>query len=73
LCSFFCSLFVCGSVSAQTDTVTVGGKTLYEQVRNFSLNGGKAEVSQLVLKRDRAVMTFNGTFYFQTPTADATR
>jgi hypothetical protein len=42
-------------------------KNLYDQIKEFSLDGGKAEVSSLVLKRDRAIMEFNGTFYFATP------
>lgn len=58
----FAFLF-CNPVLAQET-----GKPLYEQIKNFSLNGGKADVSQFVLKRDRAVMTFNGTFYFTAPT-----
>jgi hypothetical protein len=43
------------------------GRTIYNQIKNFNLNGGKAEVSGLVLKRDRAEMTFTGTIYFSTP------
>ncbi|HQU85910.1 MAG TPA: M1 family aminopeptidase, partial [Pyrinomonadaceae bacterium] len=49
-------------VSAQEN-----GKTLYNQIKTFNLNGGKADVSNLVLKRDRVEMTFNGTFYFPAP------
>lgn len=56
-----CLLF-CDSVRAQeTDPAA------YNQIKNFTLSGGKADVSQLVLKRDRGVMTFNGTFYFAAP------
>lgn len=44
-----------------------GGKSVYEQLKTFNLNGGKAEVSGLVLKRDRVEMTFTGTFYFTSP------
>ncbi len=43
------------------------GRTIYNQLKAFELNGGKAEVAGLVLKRDRVVMTFNGTFYFTAP------
>lgn len=50
------------NVSAQT-----GGKAVYEQIKAFQLNGGKADVSNLTLKRDRVVMKFNGTFYFTAP------
>ncbi len=60
---FIISLLFCNSLFAQEN-----GKTIYTQIESFSLNGGKADVSQLVLKRDRAVLTFNGTFYFTAPT-----
>lgn len=47
-----------------------GGKELYNQIKAFSLTGGgAAEVSNLLLKRDRAVMNFTGTFYFAAPVA----
>lgn len=46
---------------------TMSGKTLYNQIKAFSLNGGKADVSNLSLKRDRVEMIFNGTFYFTAP------
>jgi hypothetical protein len=42
-------------------------KSFYDQIRAFSLGGGSATVSGLVLNRDRAQMTFTGTFYFATP------
>jgi hypothetical protein len=42
-------------------------KSFYDQVKAFSLGGGSATVSGLVLNRDRAQMTFTGTFYFATP------
>jgi Peptidase family M1 domain len=41
---------------------------IYTQLKVFSLSGGgTAEVSNLVLKRDRGTMTFTGTFYFAAP------
>jgi hypothetical protein len=43
------------------------GKTVYDQIKSFALTGGKAEVSNLSLKRDRVQMTFTGTFYFTAP------
>jgi hypothetical protein len=51
---------------AQGD-VSAKGKELYEQVRAASLTGGSAEARGLVLRRDRAEMTFDGTFYFASP------
>ena len=54
------------AASAQQDTAA-GGKEFYDQLKSFSLGGGSATVSNLVLNRDRAQMTFTGTFYFATP------
>src|SRR5437660_6944956 len=45
-----------------------GGRSLYDQIKAFSLTGGKADVNGLAFKRDRAEMTFTGTFYFTAPT-----
>src|SRR5262245_45601569 len=39
----------------------------YNQIKAFSLGGGSADVTNLVLKRDRVEMNFTGTFYFATP------
>lgn len=41
----------------------------YKSMRRFDLTGGAASVSNLVLQRDRAQMTFSGTFYFPPKTA----
>jgi len=49
--------------TAQGD-MSGGGKQLYDQIKAFKLTGGSADVSNLVLKRDRVEMTFTGTFYF---------
>lgn len=43
------------------------GKMLYDQIKAFQLTGGKADVTNLTLKRDRVTMTFTGTFYFGAP------
>jgi len=40
------------------------GEAVYKKLKAFSLSNGKAEVNNLILKRDRVVMTFSGTFYF---------
>lgn len=37
---------------------------IYNQIKAGALTGGSAEVSGLLLKRDRCEMLFNGTFYF---------
>jgi hypothetical protein len=43
------------------------GKALYDQIKACQLTGGSADVSGLVLKRDRVTMNFTGTFYFTAP------
>jgi hypothetical protein len=43
------------------------GKSVYQQISSFKLTGGKADVTNLVLKRDRVEMSFTGTFYFAEP------
>lgn len=54
---------------AQADQAAAG-KQLYDQIKALKLTGGSADVSNLVLKRDRVEMTFTGTFYFGAPTGD---
>jgi hypothetical protein len=60
--SFLLALLATAAVHAQT------GKDLYTRVKGFTL-GSTAQVSGLVLKRDRLEMTFNGTFYLASPVA----
>lgn len=43
------------------------GVELYQSFKKFRLSGGSATVENLTFKRDRAVLTFTGTFYFETP------
>jgi hypothetical protein len=43
------------------------GTALYRSIRAFDLAGGSVHVDNLALKRDRAEMTFSGTFYFSAP------
>ena len=47
-----------------TSYAQLGGKTLYEQIKAFSLTGGKAELNAVTLKRDRVEMLLTGTIYF---------
>ena len=49
-----------------TDSGNIDGRTVYDTLRKFDLLG-KASVSALTLKRDRAEMTFTGDFYFAAP------
>src|SRR5215204_1166619 len=44
----------------------ISGLAVYEQIKSFQLTS-KADVSNLVLKRDRVTMTLNGTLYFSSP------
>jgi hypothetical protein len=58
-------VFLAPTVRAQQGGA--GGKEFYDQVKAFSLTGGSAKVTGLLLKRDRVNMTFTGTFYFAAP------
>ena len=51
----------------QSETPPLNARDIYSQIKAFPLSGGKVEASNLVLKRDRVTMTFNGTFYFSAP------
>ncbi len=62
----FAAALFATSVAAQGD-LSVSGKELYSQVKSFSLGGGSITVNALAFNRDRAQMTFSGTFYFSTP------
>jgi hypothetical protein len=42
---------------------------VYTQIKAGALTGGSADVTGLILKRDRGEMTFNGTFYFTSAVA----
>jgi hypothetical protein len=53
--------------AANSQEATSEPVSLYNQIRSFALTGGQADVSNLTLKRDRAEMTFTGTFYFTAP------
>ena len=65
----FLILAICGFVSPAVAQVQGGTDLLaaYKALNAFALDGGSARVSDLVLKRDRAEMTFTGTFYFTGP------
>lgn len=52
---------------AQVPSAATSGTALYRSIRAFDLAGGSVRVENLALKRDRAEMTFNGTFYFAAP------
>jgi hypothetical protein len=60
----FLFLTVCPVIAEQTDLLE--GRTLYDALKKFELQG-KASVSNLTLRRDRAEMVFTGNFYFAAP------
>lgn len=60
---FLTTLFIINA-AGQTET---SAPPLYQSVKAFELGGGKVDVSNLQIKRDRAMMTFNGSFYLGTP------
>lgn len=55
------------SITQAQDDPSTRGKSVYEQLKAFTLAGGSAEVAGLSLRRDRLEMTFDGTFYFTAP------
>jgi peptidase M1-like protein len=59
-------LWAPATIAAQENT-SAKGKELYDQIKAFSLNGGSVAVKELVLTRDRAQMSFNGSLYFNQP------
>jgi hypothetical protein len=65
---FACLIALC-SILTVDSAGQESGKKVYDQINAFTLSGGKADVTNLVLKRDRVVMTFTGTFYFSAPVA----
>ena len=61
-------VFLCSATSVFTQASnTDPSKQLYEQVKAFNLDGGAIAAKSLTLTRDRAKMTFDGTFYFTAP------
>jgi len=54
------------TIAAQ-DNSSAKSRELYDQIKAFSLNGGSVAVKELILTRDRAQMSFNGSFYFTAP------
>lgn len=50
---------------AQPSDTSAAGIALYQALVKFDLSGGTAQAQNVVLKRDRAEITFNGTFYFE--------
>ncbi len=64
-CACFC--LNPAAAPAQTAPSASDAQALYRTIQSFQLTGGTARVDNLTLKRDRAEMTFNGSFYFAGP------
>ena len=64
---FAAAAFLFSPGALAQNTPAAGDKELYDQIKSFSLGGGSVTVSGLALNRDRAQMSFTGTFYFATP------
>lgn len=65
-------LFLIAALSAAPEAraqenLSAKGKEVYDHIKAFSLTGGSVTVEALTLKRDRAEMSFDGTFYFTSP------
>ena len=62
------SIFLCmaafGSLLCVPSGAVVVETGVYAALKSFQLSGGSAVVENLSFKRDRAQMTFHGTFYF---------
>jgi hypothetical protein len=59
-------LLIASTAFAQ-ENLSAKGKQTYDQIKSFTLTGGTAGATGLVLKRDRVEMTFDGAFYFASP------
>jgi len=66
ICLFVSLLLLAAVVNAQDESSSKNGQ-LYEQIKAFTLNGGSVSVTGVTLARDRALMTFSGTFFFSAP------
>ena len=57
------------AVSSQQPTAedSEAGMALYQALVKFDLSSGTARAENVVLKRDRVEMTFDGMFYFEAP------
>ncbi|HKR11077.1 MAG TPA: M1 family aminopeptidase [Pyrinomonadaceae bacterium] len=65
-CLLFALTLVAPSAFAQ-DSAGSKEKQTYNQLKAFALTGGSAQVKALVLKKDRAQITLDGTVYFAEP------
>lgn len=68
-----CFLLSLTATAGAQQTQPGRGLELYRALKNAQLSGGASLAENLVLKRDRAEMTFDGKFYFQPASAGAVR
>lgn len=65
-CLLFAFMLVTPAAFAQESAASKEKQT-YNQLKAFALTGGSAQVKALVLKKDRAQLTLDGTVYFAEP------
>ena len=58
---------LCLALLASVPAQAQSGRAIYNQLKSPALTGGTVTASNLILKRDRVTLTFNGTFYFMPP------
>jgi hypothetical protein len=62
-----CLSFTSALAYPMQETSVSPGVGVYRALQEFALSGNTSQAENLTLKRDRVVMTFNGTFYFESP------
>ncbi len=62
-------VLVVGSRSFAQENLAQQGKQIYDQIKEFQLTGDSVQVKGFTLKRDRASLIFDGTFYLASPVA----
>jgi hypothetical protein len=61
------AIFICIPEAAAQETGDIDLSETYTAMHYFTASGCDARVNNLILKRDRAEMTFAGTLYFPKP------
>jgi hypothetical protein len=68
VCACVLLAFILGAAAAfAQDGAASKEKQTYNQLKNFALTGGSAQVNALVLKKDRTEITLTGTVYLSEP------
>jgi hypothetical protein len=58
---------ICFAFVAKAQTTATPEKSVYDQLRAFTLTGGTVEAKGLLLKKDRVQLTLDGTLYLAQP------